>query len=167
MKYYIDIENKQAVIDWLEQVKRGSGDARMLWRAVLPKVQKEFIEGAQFSSHSNVGKGWKSLTPKYKRWKSKNGFQTVIGVMTGKLRKAAGTGSIVKMLPKSMTIRVDESKAVRKGVAYAKYFNDLRPVYKAVPFRINSFLATDVKKFNTGSHNSFSYAWLRNSLRPQ
>lgn len=169
MKVKLDIKNKEAVIEWLNRVKQGSDDARPLWQAVTPKIEKEFIEMGQFSPYTNTGKGWKHLTAKYIRWKSKVGYPNVTGIMTGKLRFAAGRDALVKQKPKYMTIRVNE-KLVRnaKGEQYAHYFNALRPVYKTVPKRINSFLSFDVKKFSDGrTHNSFTYLWLRNALEPK
>jgi hypothetical protein len=163
MKIRIDLENKDAVIAWLERIKKGSGNAKPLWKAMTPKIT-EFVDW-QFRSESDVAKRWKKLKPSYKAWKIKKGFSSGIGVMTGKLREGSGTSAKKKYTRKILFWRVNESYVRnKKGQKYARYFNKVRPIYKNVAFRVNSFLSFDVKQFKSGSYNSFTYIWLRNAL---
>lgn len=165
MALKIDVKNKEQVIKWLEKIKKGSGDARPLWKAMTPKIIY-FIDW-QFREEDDTGKRWKSLKPAYKEWKIKKGFASGIGVMTGKLKKGAGELAIKKYKRKVLQWSVDQSFVRgKKGVRYAKYFDGVRPVYKNVVLRINSFLTFDIKRFESGSLNSFTYAWLRKYLEP-
>ena len=159
----IIIANKENYIKWLNKIRKGSGNARPLWLAMTPKIQ-EFIN-FQFNETGDTGKRWRKLKPSYKKWKKKKGFSTAIGVMTGKLKKAAGIEADKKYSRKSLIWLLDNSVAVsKKGVRYAKYFNSSRPVYRNVALRTTSFLNQDIKNFPNGA--GFTFNWLKNSLKP-
>jgi hypothetical protein len=171
-KFKLDIENKDKVIKWLEKIKKGSGDARPLWIAMIPKVT-EFVN-YEFHDTIDGHKLWENLTSRYKKWKQKKGFSTGIGVMTGKLREGAGKDSIKQITPKSLKwILNDSNTKSNKGFNYAPVFNygkrdgtqAARPIYKFTALRLNSFMKLDAKKFKAGSHASFTYKWFRNVLR--
>jgi len=163
MRFSVDIENKEQVVNWLERLKKGTDDARPFWNAMTPKIN-EFVD-KQFDPASDSGKGWKSLKPKYKTWKIKKGYSPAIGVMTGRLREGAGVQSSKKYKKKELIWAVNQNHVQDHGVRYAGYFNAERSIYKRIALRLNSFLGIDIKKFEGGSHNSFTYIWLRNELR--
>lgn len=167
MKISLDIENKEEVILWLQNIKRGTGDARPLWHAVTPKII-EFVNMQFDETGDGAAKaGWKSLKPKYKAWKIKKGYPGVIGVMTGKLKIAAGEQAVREYKERELVWGVNNDVATsnRTGTEYAKYFNAKRNIYRNTVLRMNSFLSFDIKQFIGGSHNSFTYIWLRDSLR--
>jgi hypothetical protein len=157
MNVQVLIDNKEECIKWLNKIKTGSGDARPLWHAMEDKIT-EFVY-YQFRESDDSGKRWKRLTPKYKAWKKKRGFSGTIGTLTGYLKEYAGEGAVKKFGRTELYWAVNQSK-----VKYAKWFNNRRSIYKNVALRVNSFLSFDVKQFNDGSHNSFTYSWLRNAL---
>jgi len=159
----IDIENKDQVIRWLENLKRGTGDARPFWRALTPRIT-EFVE-KQFDYSSDSGKRWKSLTDKYVKFKAKKGFHPGIGVMTGLLGEGAGKRAIKKYKRKELLWSVNQGLVQNKGKKYAGFFHKDRPIYDMVAIRLNSFLGIDIQKFTGGSKNSITYLWLRNELR--
>lgn len=167
--YGLDIENKEAVIKWLDKLRQGSGDARPLWTAMIPKIQ-EFVS-YEFHPTIDDHKGWASLKEKYKEMKMKYGYPPGIGVRTGKLRSAAGQKAIIKMTEKSLIWKLNEAIPVEDGIPYARNFHEgqdkipARPIYKYTALRVNSFLTLDVKRFNDGTvHANFTYNWLKNTL---
>lgn len=158
----IIVANKENYIKWLNKIRKGSGNARPLWLAMTPKIQ-EFID-FQFNESSDTGKRWRRLKPSYKKWKKKKGFSTAIGVMTGKLKSAAGTEAKKKATPKSLIWLLNNSVATSKGIKYAKWFNASRPIYRNVALRTTSFLNQDIANFPNGA--GFTFNWLKNSLKP-
>lgn len=164
----LDIENKEAVLRWLEQIKKGTGDARPLWKAMTPKII-QFVDN-QFQQGSSANKTWKPIKHGYKRWKAKKGFSTGVGVMTDTLKRGAGVQAKKKYKKKFLEWKVNNSLVnpfSKKTLgSYVKHFDKVRPVYDNTIIRVNSFLTTDIQSFNGGSYNNFTYAWLRKSLRP-
>lgn len=166
----LDIENKDAVIKWLNELRRGTGDARPLWTAMIPKIT-EFVN-YEFHPTMDAHKGWASLKQKYKESKMRHGYPPGIGIRTGKLRLGAGEKAIKQMDTKSLLWKLDVSIPVENGIPYAHYFHfgtskmPARTIYKYIALRVNSFLSLDVKRFNDGqTHANFTYTWLSNTLR--
>jgi len=160
MDFELDIENKKAVVNWLNQIRKGTGDARPLWRALTPRLN-EFVNW-QFRGTDNSGKRWKRLTPKYLEWKRKNNYFTGIGVRTGALKKATGINAVKTYSPKYLLW------AVNPSIDYAKHFNSKRNIFRNIAARFNNFMKLDAKQFEDGKvHANFTYAWLRNILAPR
>jgi len=172
MRISLDIENKESVIRWLNEIRKGSGDARPLWLAVVPKII-EFVN-FEFSSTVDKHKRWESLNSIYKKWKVTHGFPSGIGVLTGKLRRGAGLLAKKKMRKRDFVWELNQSGVVsKKGYSYAPVFHfgkrdgsqPPRTIYKFTALRLNSFLKLDAKKFSDGTvHANFTYKWLKKSL---
>ena len=173
MKVGFDIENKEQVIQWLEKLRKGTGDARPLWIAMYPKIV-EFVN-YEFHDSADTHKLWPALDSKYKRWKQLKGFSIGMGVMTGKMRTGAGKEA-KKVLKEDSLLWILNQTNVRskKGYRYAPVFNfgrrdgsqPARKIYKYTALRISSFLKLDAKKFESGvTHASFTYNWLRKAFK--
>ena len=168
--YGLDIENKEAVIQWLNQLRKGTGDARPLWLAMIPKIT-EFVK-YEFHPTIDAHKGWASLKDKYKETKMRYGYPPGIGVRTGKLRMAAGERAIKQMNERTLIWKLDTSIPIEDGKQYAYWFHlghdrmPARSIYKYTALRVNTFLTLDVKNFNNGqTHANFTYTWLKNTLQ--
>lgn len=170
----IDIKNKEEVIKWLNEIKKGSGDATLLWKAVTPKII-EFVEYG-LDPEQDSHKLWPRLSLNYLIWKIRTHHVSGMGFLSGTMRKAAGEDAIKEYTPTSLIWKLNSSVVQahsKNGYDYSMVFNyggrkkkqKPRPIYRYTQLRINSFLAFDVKQFNDGrSHNSFTYRWLKKSL---
>lgn len=158
-------------IKWLTDIKNGTGDARPLWLAMIPRI-REFV--ADEFSGSNPNK-WPALTPKYRHWKAKKGFPHWIGVMTGTMKEAANEKAEIDLQPTYMTWKLNPNNALsKKGYPYANVFNfgrrdgkqPPRPIYKSTVLRVNNFLRKDINNMEGGSSMSFTFRWLMNAVKP-
>lgn len=168
--YGLDIHNKQEVIKWLNKLREGTGDARPLWMAMIPKI-KEFVN-YEFHPTIDSHKGWASLKQKYKEMKIKYGYAPGIGVRKGWLRYGAGEKAIVKMNEKTLMWILNPNPMIEHegedySIAFHKGHDNVpaRPIYKYTALRVNSFLTLDAKRFADGSvHANFTYNWFKNVL---
>jgi len=168
----LDIDSKEAVIKWLEEVQRGTGDAKPLWLAVIPKI-KEFID-YELDEIQDSHKKWQKLSEKYLDAKIKKGYPSGIGVRTGLMKKGSMEQAKKKVTSKSLTWELNQNVVrSKKGYPYAMVFHygkkdgsqPARPLFRYTMLRLNSFLKMDVRKFNDGTtHANFTYKWLRKSL---
>jgi hypothetical protein len=171
--FKLNIKNKEAVIAWLNEIKEGTGDATPLWKAVTPKII-DFVN-YELDPHSDGHKLWPRLKVDYLIWKIRTFHVSGIGYLTGAMQNASGESAIKKYSPKSLLWRLNPATVIynsENGFDYSQVFHKgkrdgtqkARPLYKYTSLRINSFLKLDAKKFNDGSHASFTYLWLKNSL---
>jgi hypothetical protein len=150
---------------WFENVKKGIGDARPLWIAMLPKIQ-EFTSYEFTSRNPNQ---WERISSKWQQWKVDHGFPATIGVYKGKLKKGAVDNAIIKVDEKQLIWKLNETNVVSDpyksvkgrqsggGYAYAQVFNKKRPIFKATVFRLNT--DTYLKGLTFKSAN----AWIRDA----
>jgi hypothetical protein len=179
--FKLDIKNKDAVIKWLEEIRRGSGDATPLWVAVTPKIV-EFVD-YEFHPTRDTHKLWPRLSVNYLIWKIRKHHVSGIGYKTGVMKDAASKNAIKLYKSKSLTWqlnsnavaandpnRYDYSKVFHFGTrnqtkGKGKRVQKPRPIYKYTAIRLNNFLKLDAKTFNSGvKHANFTYSWLRKSL---
>jgi hypothetical protein len=174
--FKLDIKNKEAVIAWLNKIRKRSGDATPLWKAVTPKIE-EFVN-YEFHKTADGHKLWPRLRVDYLIWKIHTKGVSGIGFLNGDLRDAAGVSA--KKEYKPLSLRWELNTGIGKVNDYVWRFNygfmgtdaigrninqKARPIYKYTALRVNNFLKLDAKKFKDGKiHASFTYKWFRNVL---
>jgi hypothetical protein len=163
--------NWKPSLEWLEQIKKGTGDARPLWIAMIPKI-REFVAFEFAGSNPNK---WPRLNQKYLEWKVKHGFPSWIGAMSGKMKDAANEKAEINMQPEYMTWKLNPQNALsKKGYPYPNVFNwgrrdgkqPARPIFKSTVLRVNNFLRTDINNMEGGSRMSFTFKWLEKAVAP-
>lgn len=179
-EFELDIENKEAVFKWLDDIRNRSGNAIPLWKAVTPKLQ-EFIE-YEFHPSRDGHKLWSRLNVNYLLWKIHVKKVSGIGYLSGTMAEAAGKSAIKTYSPMSLTWKLNSGMVSSNGgYDYSKVFHygtknqtkgkgkrvqRPRPIYKYTTLRLNNFLKLDVKRFNDGTtHANFIYNWLKKALK--
>lgn len=179
--FTIDLENKEAVFKWLDDIRERSGNAVPLWKAVTPKLQ-EFV-AYEFHPNRDGHKIWPRLNVDYLIWKIRVKGVSGIGYMSGTMTEAAGKSAIKEYKPLSLTWKLNSSMVQGhsdNSYDYSQVFHfgtknqsrgkgkrvqRPRPIYKYTALRLNNFLKLDVKKFNDGTtHANFTYKWLKKAL---
>ncbi len=170
-------------LQWLENIKKGTDDARPLWFAMLPRVHAFVAE--EFSG-TNPNK-WAQYKPNkvimrtgnksamgvstYKAWKVNHGYPWWIGVMTGRMKRAANENATINVTPKKLTWELNKSGTPTKGGdQYAQFFSGgtrkmtARPIYKSTVLRVNNLLRQDINNMKGQSRSSFTFAWIEKAL---
>lgn len=154
-------------LEWLENIKRGTDDARPLFIALVPRIQT-FV--ADEFSGANPNK-WPILNPKYRQWKAKKGYPHWVGVLSGKLRTAAGPNAITSISKTELRWELNYNIPVSpKGAPYSFYFDGgtrkmpPREIFKSSVRRINSLLKQDIKDMEGNNKMAFTFAWLEKAI---
>lgn len=178
--FKLDIQNKEAVFKWLNDIRNRTGNAIPLWKAVTPKIQ-EFVK-FEFHPSRDGHKLWSRLNVDYLIWKIHAKGVSGIGYLSGTMAYAANEGAKKVYQPLSLQWKLNVSSVLANsgGYDYSQVFHHgtknqtkgkgkraqrPRPIYKYTSLRINSFLKLDAKKFNDGKyHANFTYSWLKKAL---
>src|SRR4030042_664909 len=171
--YKLDISNKEAVFAWLDRIRKGSDDARPLWKAMAKQIP--VFTNYEFDPNRDNHKLWPKLKDSTLAQKERKGFPSGIGFQTGTLREPAGAQAKRELKPKYMLWLLNAEMTRTKGGKwkYGEVFHwgkkdgsqPARPIFKYTRFRVSSFLKLDAKNFKNGvTHASFTYAWLKKML---
>lgn len=180
-EFKLEIENKEAVIKWLEDIRKGTGNAVPLWKAITPKTI-EFID-YEFDPDQDGHKLWPMLSTEYLIWKIRVKGVSGIGYLSGAMREAAGREAIKEYKAQSFLWKLNDTVSSEDGKDVSDYVyrfhygfsgsdargrvvdQPARPIYKYTQIRLNNFLKLDAKRFNDGTkHANFTYNWLRKEL---
>ncbi len=167
--YKIKVDWKPTLA-WLERIKAGTGDARPLWAAMIPRI-RTFVKDEFAGGNPNK---WQSLSPRYRHWKATHGYPHWIGVLTGKMRDAAGPGANIQLKPRVLIWGLDQNKTrAKNGASYSGYFHSgtrkmpARPIFRSTRLRVDTMLRKDLNDMKSGDPRmSFTFAWLSKSLEP-
>ncbi len=175
-EFTLEIQNKKAVIQWLNDIRNRTGNAIPLWKAVTPKIE-EFVT-YELHPTRDGHKLWPRLKPKYLNWKRRTKGFSGMGYLSGNLRDAASNSANKEYSPLSLKWSINTGIGKVNDYVWRFHYGFMgtdslgrkvrqkpRPIYRYTALRVDSFLKLDAKKFNDGrTHASFTYNWLRKEL---
>jgi len=99
---------------------------------VWDKIEPDVKRSVKYEFSRANPNYWAGISEEYKKWKARKGYPATIGIMTGALKIAASDKAKIKKRRKEFIYTVNPSVKGYKGKsvgAYAKYFDDERPIF--------------------------------------
>lgn len=119
MVIQVQVEGVEQVISKLQNLEELARDPRKIWDALA----EEFVASErEVFAQKRAGSPWRGLTPRYARWKARNGGGQLM-VRSGKLRDS--------LTRRPLAVEKINSKTAELGtnVHYARFHRDRRVVW--------------------------------------
>ena len=153
-KYPDGRDSVKDMLSWVENMAKTVDDGRDIFRMLIPIISQTL----KYEFSDANPNSWDALKSNYMKWKTKKGYPTTVGIMTGALKRSLTTDAKTKVRKHKLEYKMNPSITGYKGRMvgqYAQYFNKARKIFIFTKTFINDNIKKQVinvwlRKFKSG-----------------